>query len=195
MGDEEVGVRRVAFIGDSITANGDWDTWLPGIDAINLAVPGQTSDDVLARLDEIVATAPDEILMLVGTNDLGRRRSVEHLVRNLEGVLVHLRRELPGVRLLLQSIMPRGVEFARAIQDANIHLRQFGATVNAHYLDLWPAMAATDGSLLPELSDDGLHLNAAGYEMWLEELHPALERLRDLPPMSRPLRLPGVEPH
>ena len=40
------------------------------------------------------------------------RQSVEHLVRNVEFLMVTLRRELPGARLLLQSVMPRGREFA-----------------------------------------------------------------------------------
>lgn len=190
---EEAGVHTVAFIGDSITANGDWDAWFPDVSVVNFGVPGYTSDDVLARLDDIVAAQPDEILMLIGTNDLGLRRSVEHLVRNIEVALVHLRRELPGVRLLLQSIMPRGAEFAASIQDANIHLRQFCATVRAHYLDLWPAMATPDGGLHAELTDDGLHLNEKGYEAWLEELLPGVERLRGLPPMSRPLRVIGAD--
>ncbi|MCW4386726.1 GDSL-type esterase/lipase family protein [Salinibacterium sp. SYSU T00001] len=194
MGEQEEGaVHRVAYIGDSLTASGDWEEWFPGEETLNFGVPGYTSDDVLARLDEIVAAQPDEIIMLIGTNDLGLRRSVEHLVRNVEFALVHLRRELPGVRLLLQSIMPRGAEFARDIQDANIHLRQFCATVGAHYLDLWPTMATEDGALRPELTDDGLHLTSAGYDAWLEELRPGIERLRDLPPMSRPLNVVSAE--
>lgn len=182
-------MQRVAFIGDSITANGDWETWFPDIEVANFGVPGYTTDDALATVDDIVAADPEEIYILIGTNDLGMRRSVEHLVRNIEVLLVHLRRELPGVRVLLQSIMPRGADFAHSIQDANIHLRQFSATVRAHYLDLWPSMAAEDGAIRSELSDDGLHLNAHGYEAWLDELRPAVERLRGLPPMSRPIRI------
>lgn len=189
MGEHADSNRRIVFIGDSLTASGDWATWLSEADVVNLGVPGHTSDDLLARLDEIVATAPDEIVMLIGTNDLGLRRSVERVVRNVESALVHLRRELPGVRLLLQSVLPRGADFARPIQETNIHFRQFCATVGAAYLDLWPAMADREGALRSELTEDGLHLNQAGYDAWLDELIPGLDRLRGLPPMSRPLRI------
>ena len=163
------------------------------VEVKNFGVPGYTSDDVVSLLDEIIESHPDEILLLIGTNDLGLRRSVEHLVRNVESALVQLRRALPGAQLLTQSIMPRAAEFAPSIQDANIHLRQFCPTVYAQYLDLWPAMATDDGSLRPEFSDDELHLNAAGYEAWLDELRPGLERLRNLPPMSSPIRIIDVE--
>lgn len=175
------------FLGDSLTEGGLWSEWLTDVNAINAGVGGDTTDDVLARLGDVVAAAPDEIVLLIGTNDLGTRQSVEHLVRNTESICVNLRRELPGSRMLVQSVMPRGREFAARIQDSNIHLRQFTSTVHAQFLDLWPALALEDGELNPEFSNDRLHLNDAGYDAWLSELRPALARLRELPPMTTPL--------
>lgn len=177
----------VVFLGDSITQNGDWSNWFPDLNALNFGTGGNTSEDVLARLDSVVLVAPDEIVLLIGTNDLGLRRNVESLVRNVQSILVDLRRELPGSRLLLQSIMPRGREFADRIREANIHLRQFSSTVHAQFLDLWPVMALEDGELNPMFSDDRLHLNESGYEAWLSELRPGLVRLRGLPPMTSPI--------
>lgn len=178
----------VVFLGDSLTQGGDWESWFPDLNAINLGVGGNTTEDVLGRLEAVVALNPDEIVLLIGTNDLGMRRTVESLVRNIQSILVDLRRELPGSRMLVQSIVPRGREFADRIREANIHLRQFSATVHAQFLDLWPVMALEDGELNPTFSDDRLHLNDAGYEAWLSELRPALVRLRDLPPMTSPIR-------
>ena len=185
--------NTVLFLGDSITAGGDWSAWFPDVNALNFGIGGDTTDDVLARLDTVVAADPDEIIMLIGTNDFGTRQNVEHLVRNVQTILVDLRRELPGSRMLVQSVMPRGREFADRIQEANIHLRQFSATVHAQYLDLWPALALEDGEINPLYSDDRLHLTPAGYEAWLGELRPALERLRDEPPMSRPITIIRVD--
>ena len=178
----------VVFLGDSLTQGGDWESWFPDLNAINLGVGGNTTEDVLGRLESVVALNPDEIVLLIGTNDLGMRRTVENLVRNIQSILVDLRRDLPGSRMLVQSIAPRGREFADRIREANIHLRQLSATVHAQFLDLWPVMALKDGELNPTFSDDRLHLNDAGYEAWLSELRPALVRLRDLPPMTSPIR-------
>ena len=178
----------VVFLGDSLTQGGDWSAWFPDLNALNFGIGGNTSEDVLARLDSVVAAQPDEIVLLIGTNDFGLRRNVETLVRNVQSILVDLRRDLPGSRMLVQSVMPRGREFADRIREANIHLRQFSATVHAQFLDLWPAMALEDGELNPVFSEDRLHLNDAGYEAWLSELRPALVRLRNLPPMTSPIR-------
>jgi len=179
----------IAFVGDSITADGSWADWFPDRKVHNLGVAGDTTDELVARLDSVVDADPDAVALLIGTNDLSTRKSVEHLVRNVEYLLVTLRRGLPGTRMLVQSILPRGREFAAQVQDANRHLRQFAPTVNAQYLDLWPAFAQEDGEIDPALSDDRLHLNAQGYEQWLSELRPGLERLDDAPPMSRPISI------
>jgi lysophospholipase L1-like esterase len=182
--------HTIAFVGDSLVREGSWADWLgAGHTVHNFGVDGDTTDDALARLDSVIETRPDEVLLLIGTNDLGTRQTVEHLVRNIESMLIELRRELPDSRVLVHSILPRGREFARSIKDANIHLRQFSATVRAQYLDLWPALALDDGSLNPQFSDDQLHLNAEGYQAWLAELLPALERLRERPPMTSPIRI------
>ncbi|MBX3098052.1 MAG: hypothetical protein KF761_00600 [Salinibacterium sp.] len=179
----------IVFLGDSITAQGDWGVWFPDRAVHNLGVDGNTTDDVIARIGDVVALRPAVVALLIGTNDLGTRQSVEHLVRNVEYLMVALRRDLPGARLLVQSILPRGREFADPIQDANRHLRQFAPSINAGFLDLWESFAQEDGEIDPRLSDDRLHLTAAGYEAWLAELRPALERLEEAPPMTRPLQI------
>lgn len=181
--------HTVVFVGDSLTQDGSWAEWFPDLDVRNLGRGGDTSDDLLARLDEVVAADPDEIVLLIGTNDLGTRQTVEHLVRNVETACVQLRRDLPGSRMLLTSILPRGREFAQRIKEANIHLRQFSSTVRAQFLDLWPALALEDGELNPAFTDDRLHLNEAGYRAWTAELGPALIRLRELPPMTTPIQI------
>jgi len=178
----------VLFLGDSITAEGPWEQLVPDERTSNHGISGDTTDGVLDRLDRVVAEQPEVIVLLIGTNDFGNHRaSVEHVVRNVETALVTLRRELPGVRLLLVSILPRQAEFTAKIEEANRHLRQFVATCHAQYLDAWPALA--DGDHLDErFTDDGLHLTEDGYRAYAAELLPALERVRDLPPMSRPIQ-------
>lgn len=178
--------EKLVFLGDSLTEGGDWAAWFPDDDVVNLGIGGNTTLDVIARLPQVVEADPDSIVLLIGTNDFASKRSVEQVVRSIENILVDLRRLLPGVRLLLLSIPPRQEEFSARIHDANRHLRQFAATVRAQYLDLWPALAVGE-ALNPDFTDDGLHFTDAGYAAWRDELVPGLERLREEPPMSRPI--------
>jgi len=179
----------VLFLGDSITAGGNWQERIPDERVLNLGVDGDTTDDVLGRLEEVVAHQPDVIVLLIGTNDFGHHRaSAEHVVRNIETILVTLRRDLPGVRLLLVSILPRGTAFASRVEETNRHLRQFVATCRAQFLDMWPMLADGD-QLAAEYTDDDLHLTEEGYRAYTSELLPALERVRERPPMSRPISI------
>ena len=184
--------RTLVFLGDSLTAGQDWQKHFPDFTVHNLGVNGDTTDGVKARLDEVVALDPGIVVVLIGTNDLGKRRSVEHIVQNIETILAMLRQELPDTEILLQSVMPRGHEYATEIRDINRHIWQFASSVRTHYLDLWPALALGDGELNPQFTTDRLHLTPEGYEAWLSELEPAVERVLGLPPKSRPIRLPEL---
>lgn len=184
--------RTLVFLGDSLTAGADWQKHFGDYTVHNLGVAGDTTDDVKARLGDVTALDPGTVVLLIGSNDLAKRKSVEHVVQNIETILVKLRNELPDAEMLLQSVMPRGHEYADRIRDINRHIWQFASSVRTHYLDLWPALALDDGELNPAYTTDRLHLNEDGYEAWLSELEPALERVHGLPPKSRPIRLPEL---
>ncbi|HEY8590760.1 MAG TPA: hypothetical protein VIL55_14535, partial [Naasia sp.] len=67
----EVGARsgRVVFLGDSISEFGLWEEWFPEIPVLNRGIGGETSAQVLARLETAI-TEPRAVFLLVGTNDL-----------------------------------------------------------------------------------------------------------------------------
>ncbi len=174
----------IVFVGDGLTRGGQWEEWFAEHEVHNLGVSGDTSDEVIARLDAVVELEPDAVVLQVGTNDLGWRRSDEYVVRNLETILFTLRKQLPDTRILIQSVLPREREFAETIRSINRHLWQFAPTQRAQFLDLWPAMAEPDGELDPAYSNDRLHLTAEGYEAWIAELKLAIEVLFERPPSS-----------
>ncbi len=161
--------RTTVLLGDSLTGDGGWSALLPSRDAgdddatTDLGRAGQTTDDVLALLPEVVAADPATVVLSVGTHDLGRlRRGPELTVRALETILAHLRRDLPAARLVVLSVPPRGREMAERIRVVNIHLRQFAPVVRAEHVDLWPVLGFGDGELNPAFTDDRLHLGPDG---------------------------------
>jgi lysophospholipase L1-like esterase len=158
------------FLGDSLTAEGSWSEWFPDDNVVNLGVGGDTTEQVLERLQDVIDLAPETVIIMVGTNDLAWKRTVEQIVRGVESILWKLHQELPDARVIVQSVLPRGADYAERIKDVNIHLRQFAPTVKAEWVDLWPVFADDADELRSELSDDKLHLTADGYQMWVEQL-------------------------
>ncbi len=184
----------IVFVGDSLTAEGLWEQWLPEFAVSNHAVGGATTDDVLLGIDRMLSERPDACVLLIGTNDLAWRRSVEHVVRNVESILATVHKQQPATRMLVQSVLPRQPEFSASIRDINRHLWQFAGTVHAQFLDLWPVLADERGALDPGLSEDGLHLNAAGYERWLDALRPAIGKLFTVPTATTPIAVQAGAP-
>jgi lysophospholipase L1-like esterase len=174
----------LVFIGDGLTSGGRWDEWFPEFTVHNLGVSGETSDALLARLHQVTELAPDAVIVQIGTNDVGWRRSDEYIVRNVETILHSLRKQLPETRILAQSIPPRERDHVEVIRSINRHIRQYAPTLHAGYLDLWPIFADPDGEISEGFSEDRLHLNEAGYAAWLAELKLALEVLFETPPTT-----------
>ena len=62
---------KIVFAGDSITASGNWAEVINFAEVKNFAVPGGSTDGLLAAIPEIIASSPDLISVLIGTNDFG----------------------------------------------------------------------------------------------------------------------------
>ena len=167
--------RRVVFLGDSITEFGNWDEWFPDRPVLNRGVAGETSEQVLTRLE----TAVDEplgVFLLIGTNDLTAAVPEDRIVANVRAILAGVEHRAPGTPVVVQSVMPRTLRYRDELASLNRRYQDLVAAAGPHvrYLDLWPALATPDGRLRPEYTFDDLHLNGAAYRAWVELLRPVL---------------------
>ena len=168
------GGRPLVLLGDSLTEAGPWESAFPGMRVVNAGRTGDTTADVADRLPEVLALDPAVLVLTVGTNDFNQRATVEQVVRGIEDILFRARHELPELRLVVCSVLPRERERAEWIREVNIHVRQFAPTVKAEFVDLWTVLAQEDGEIDPACSDDRVHPNDAGYAAWVDKLRPAL---------------------
>ena len=166
----------VLFLGDSITEQGLWHEWLPGMPTLNRGIGGDTVHEVQARLDSAV-NEPTVISLLVGTNDLGGigpSHDVPVIAAQFRGLVHELQRRAPDARLVVNSVMPRRASFADQVRALNHEYAAIARDAGATWLDLWPALADGAGGLRAAYTSDSLHLNGDGYEAWLGELRPLI---------------------
>ncbi|MFE3030016.1 GDSL-type esterase/lipase family protein, partial [Nocardia tengchongensis] len=128
-------------------------------------------DDLRARLDTAI-DAPAAIFLLIGTNDLGLGETPGRVAEKLRRLVEEIRERAPHAPLHLQSVMPRKAKFAERIRELNAAAWQIAAEADAAYIDLWPALADSNGALRPEFTRDGLHLSGEGYAAWIDVLRP-----------------------
>jgi lysophospholipase L1-like esterase len=174
--------QRVVFMGDSITDS--WDDpqfggFFPGKPYIDRGISGQTTPQMLIRFrPDVIALRPKVVVILAGTNDLAGNTgpmTLEDIEANLQSMA-----ELAtanGIRVVLASVLPvsdyemrDGKRLTQTVRRPpekilalNTWLRAFAKTHGHVYLDYFSAMVDLQGFLTNELSDDGLHPNAAGY--------------------------------
>jgi lysophospholipase L1-like esterase len=172
---------RVVLFGDSITAGGFWEAWLPDLLVANRGIGGDTVAQLSARLDSAI-DSPRAVSLLAGTNDLLRGndpKDPESIAQRFRSLVAGIRQRDAGVPILINSVMPRAAKYSGTILAINERYRAIATEFDAQYLDLWPTMATPNNTLRKELTPDGLHLNAEGYRAWVGVLRPALGRLLD----------------
>jgi len=164
----------VLFVGDSITEGGIWDEWFPHLTTANRGIAGETSGEVLGRMDTLAASARI-VLLLIGTNDLSLRVPEADIAANVARIVDGLHARFPEARIIVHSVMPRKTSRQASIASLNLSFERVAKGAGATYLDLWPALSGIDGAIRPELSLDHLHLNGEGYRRWVGHLRPVID--------------------
>jgi lysophospholipase L1-like esterase len=163
------------FLGDSLTEEGSWAAAFPGLAVCNRGVGGDTTADVLERLDDAVTGPPAAVILCIGTNDLWYSVAHAQIVRNTARILDHVMESTPSTRLVLQAVPPRRDRYQAVIPALNTALRRVADERGIEFVDLTEALSGRDGLLDATLTNDGLHLNGDGYRHWYRVLEPVLE--------------------
>lgn len=194
--------QRVVFMGDSITdmwVQPRFGTFFPGKPYIGRGIGGQTTPQMLLRFRaDVIALQPQVVVILAGTNDIAGNTgpvTLEETEGNLASMAELARAN--GIRVVLSSVMPvsnyghtpegkpldmRLKRPPEKILELNAWIRKYAAVNDHIYLDYFSAMVDGQGMLKKELSDDGLHPNAAGYALMAPLAEKAIQSaLREIP--------------
>ena len=109
-------VTCAGMVGDSITRrvsavqmrnpirDATWDDLL-AIKAYNMGVDGETSGDVLRRLDQLVQPDIDCYFLMIGNNDLHAAVPIPQVIANVDAIVRYLKTQ-SGKPVVLQAVMP-----------------------------------------------------------------------------------------
>jgi lysophospholipase L1-like esterase len=161
----------IVFLGDSITEGGPWEELFPDLRVRNRGIGGDTSEGVLARLEQITRATPAKVFLLIGTNDLQRGASEAEIVADITEILDRLKQETPDTEVYLQSVLPRAPSYRAAVEALNARLAEVALERGSAWVDLYPAFLDPEtGGIRAELSNDELHLLGPGYALWREQI-------------------------
>jgi len=172
------GEDRVVFMGDSITDgwgrsnNGEF---FPGKPYINRGISGQVTPQMLLRFyPDVVALKPKVVVILAGTNDIGGNVGPMTL-EDTESYLMSMcdLARANDIKVVLASLTPvcdyhRPQTQARPpekIRALNRWIEDYTSKNHIVYLDYYSATVDQQGFFKAEITGDGLHPNAAGYQI------------------------------
>jgi acyl-CoA thioesterase-1 len=182
---EEAAVEIVA-LGDSLTAGyqlAPGDGFVPQLQAYlrargqnvrvrNGGVSGDTSAGGRARLDWVLSPSTKAVIVELGANDMLRGISPTLTRKNLEAILIELKkRNLPVLLAGMMAAPNLGPAYARAF---NPIYRKLAEKYDAVYYPFFLEGIAADRSL--NLAD-GIHPNREGIAVIVKNISPSVEKL------------------
>ena len=162
----------IVFVGDSLTSPCEWVELFGNIRVKNRGIAGDTTEDVLLRLDTVLASYPDKIFIMIGINDLSKRIPIDMVVDNYKQMMEMISEQSPGTEVYIQSVLPVTKERLtkgrnkESIITLNRRLKTLAAQFGHTYVDLFSLVATRDNHLGPGFTTDGLHLSGQGYLVW-----------------------------
>lgn len=190
--DAKKGGVELLFLGDSITdfwrnrGSNVWNTYYAPRHAANFGISGDRTEHLLWRIThgELDGIKPKVVVLMIGTNNTGKERNSEktrnttpEVIEGVTAVVKELRLKLPGSKILLLAIFPRGEvnDPQRAqIKEINEVIAKLADGKMITFLDIGPKFLQPDGTLPKDVMPDLLHPSSKGYQIWAESMDDTL---------------------
>jgi len=163
------------FLGDSIIEGAHWSEIFGDTRILNRGIGGDTTRDLLDRIEQVDALEPAQLFLMVGVNDLNQGVPAETTRANFRELFDGFAQRLPQTRIHVQSVLPVSGSWIGAASNTDIlalneFLKQECASRGYAFIDLHALMSDANGALQPALSNDGIHLLGPGYRLWRDAI-------------------------
>ena len=183
------------FFGDSLIQSFDLTTYFPHLPFYNCGVNGATSQQLLLLHDDAIGKyRPKQVVLLIGTNDLGHKDESRlmdghhqfdmlDIVYNMFQLIEIMNLKYTIEHIYIISPLPIGENKKKTDIRNNTRLRLLGKEFsnfanefeNVSYIDVFDDFLR-EGQLKAEVSIDGLHINEVGYKLLADKLQVLLNK-------------------
>lgn len=167
--------NKIVFIGNSITEGCNWNELLGRNDTVNKGISGDSTNEVLKRLDIYLRQKPKCIFIMIGINDICQEISMDTIKSNYSKIINNILSN--NVQLFIQSTLYTNIiDRNRKVQILNNYLVEQCKLLSIQYIDI-NGRLSNNNILSNKYSNDGLHLNGDGYIIWKEIISPYVNKI------------------
>ncbi len=169
----------IIILGNSLSDNGRWNEAFDDANIKNRGIISDVVQGISDRLELVTKGKPKKIFLLIGVNDVSHHLTPDSITTAVENLIVKIKQQSPTTEIYLQSWLPINNDFKRyknmigkemVIFHGNVMLEQVARRQGVTWINLFPAFADKEMKLPKHLTNDGLHLNEAGYRIWCQEI-------------------------
>jgi lysophospholipase L1-like esterase len=148
-----------------------------GVKLTDYSYPGDRTTDTLQVLDAVIASKPDVVTILIGTNDTHRLIQASDFVANYDQILHRLHTETAAKIYVINipylggpstTLLPFGYYYDAKIRAHNSNIKTLAQKYNVGYIDLYDQTVTEFKKDGPHYSKDAYHPSAAGYKTWAD---------------------------
>ena len=170
---------EVVMLGNSLTQWVEWNELLGRTNIANRGIAGDITDGYLRRMEYVYRLRPKICFIEGGINDLYANVPLSVVFENYVKIVEDLRAHdiIPIIQSTL-FVSPKwhdADEKNKDVVQLNVLLEEFARKNAFEFINL-NARMSLDSFLRDELTYDGVHLTAAGYKIWGEEVEKILLR-------------------
>jgi len=148
----------------------------PKYNIVNRGFGGSQTSDLVYFFDKLVLPYnPKKIFIYEGDNDISVGKSTEQILASMDSVITLIRQKVsPTVPVYVISPKPsiarwnlkdKYIEFNKQMSKLASTRKQ------VYFIDVWTPAIGTDGTVFKDIFlEDGLHMNAKGYAIWVKVL-------------------------
>ena len=169
--------ETIVFTGSSsIRTWHDLDELFADHQIINTGFGASQATDLLAYANELILTFnPYQVFIYEGDNDIAANKRPKEIVKTTLAIIKRIREKSRDTQIILIAAKPSIVRWSQKRKYKNLN-RKFKRLCKKdnllQFADVWKPMLQGRKLNLDIFEDDGLHMNAKGYEIWYTVIKP-----------------------
>ncbi len=167
--------ETIVFTGSSsIRIWHDLQERFPEHQIVNSGFGGSQASDLLGYCEELVLRfRPKKVFIYEGDNDISAGKTSKEIINDITAIISKIRAQNATTEIVLIAAKPSIARWKlkRHYKRLNRKFRRLSRRdVQMNYADVWKPMLDRKKVIEDIFIEDGLHMNAKGYQIWFEAL-------------------------